>query len=79
MATPRSIELYHDDSWLFAFQARVVEHATIADKPSVILDRTAFYPESGGQMADRGKLGAASLEIHASGLEREGRAEDGAY
>lgn len=61
MATPRSIELYHDDSWLFAFQARVVEHATIADKPSVILDRTAFYPESGGQMADRGKLGAATV------------------
>lgn len=61
MATPRSIELYHDDSLLLAFQARVVEHATIADKASVILDRTAFYPESGGQMADRGKLGAATV------------------
>lgn len=61
MATPRSIELYHDDSLLLAFQARVVEHATISDKASVILDRTAFYPESGGQMADRGKLGAATV------------------
>lgn len=61
MATPRSIELYHDDSLLLVFQARVVEHAAIADKASVILDRTAFYPESGGQMADRGKLGAATV------------------
>ncbi|HRI70442.1 MAG TPA: DHHA1 domain-containing protein [Polyangium sp.] len=61
MATPRSIELYHDDSLLLSFRARVVEHAELGDKPSVILDRTAFYPESGGQMSDRGTLGAAKV------------------
>lgn len=61
MASPRSIELYHDDSLLLTFRARVVEHAAFGDKPSIILDRTAFYPESGGQMADRGTLGGASI------------------
>ncbi len=61
MATPRSIALYHEDPLLFTFRARVVEHATFGDKPSVILDRTAFYPESGGQMADRGTLGGATI------------------
>lgn len=56
--TPR---LYFDDPLLAAFEAAVVAHATYAGAPSVILDRTAFYPEAGGQMADRGTLGDAQV------------------
>jgi len=48
--------LYHDDPLLLAFEARVVGHGNWQGKPSLWLDRTAFYPESGGQMADRGSL-----------------------
>ncbi|HEY8427682.1 MAG TPA: DHHA1 domain-containing protein [Sandaracinaceae bacterium] len=48
--------LHYDDPLLLAFEARVLERATHAGRPSVILDRTAFYPESGGQMADTGTL-----------------------
>jgi alanyl-tRNA synthetase len=56
--TPR---LYYDDPLLTSFEAEVIAHASFAGRPSVLLDRTAFYPESGGQMADAGTLGGAAI------------------
>ena len=49
--------LYHQDPLLLAFEATVAAHASWNGVPSVVLDRSAFYPEAGGQMADRGELG----------------------
>jgi alanyl-tRNA synthetase len=48
--------LYHDDAYLRRFDATVVAHTTWKDKPAVVLDRTAFYPEAGGQLGDHGTL-----------------------
>ncbi len=48
--------LYYDDSRLLRFDAEVIGHATHEGQPSVLLDRSAFYPEAGGQMADHGEL-----------------------
>lgn len=54
MATHR---LYFDDSYLSRFAAHVV--ATRGNQ--VALDRSAFYPEGGGQPADHGMLGGVPV------------------
>ncbi|HKW26012.1 MAG TPA: DHHA1 domain-containing protein [Terriglobales bacterium] len=47
--------LYYTDSFLTEFDARVVDLVT-TPRPAVVLDRTAFYPTSGGQVFDTGWL-----------------------
>jgi alanyl-tRNA synthetase len=49
--------LYYTDPYLQAFDATVARVDRTADRLSVILDRTAFYPTSGGQPFDTGQLG----------------------
>jgi alanyl-tRNA synthetase len=51
--------LYYNDCYLREFQARVVEVAD--DGRRVWLDRTAFYPSSGGQPFDVGMLGGVAV------------------
>ena len=67
MATQR---LYYDDSYMRSFDARLEEcvSAGPVGTPSgtvpvweVVLDRTAFYPTSGGQPNDQGKIAEARV------------------
>jgi alanyl-tRNA synthetase len=53
--------LYYADSTLTAFDARVVEVADAGGRAAVVLDRTAFYPTSGGQPFDLGLLGGVRV------------------
>jgi alanyl-tRNA synthetase len=51
--------LYYQDCYLREFTAHVVETADAGRR--VYLDRTAFYPTSGGQPFDTGTLGSANV------------------
>ncbi len=53
--------LYYTDSYLREFQARVLKVEPAPKGCRVILDRTAFYPESGGQPSDRGALAGCDV------------------
>ena len=54
--------LYYTDSYGREFQARVVERS--ADGRTVYLDRTLFYPSSGGQPFDLGSIaGVAVVDV----------------
>ncbi len=50
-------KLYYHDNHLTTFTATVCECRKEGDRYAVGLDRTAFYPEGGGQPSDRGFIG----------------------
>lgn len=53
--------LYNDNPYLREFEAEVIEVIPFEDKYGIILDRTAFYPEGGGQPYDTGHLNDANV------------------
>ena len=56
-----SDRLYYTDSYLIEFDAAVRDIVKQGDRWIATLDRTAFYPTSGGQPFDTGTLGAATV------------------
>jgi alanyl-tRNA synthetase len=79
--------LYYEDSFLQSFTARVVDIREASRTGGVstwqiALDRTAFYPTSGGQPCDTGVLTAASrngaiLEVPIESVEEDEGQENG--
>ena len=62
-------KLFYLDSHLFEFEAEVLSCREAKHGWEIVLDRTAFFPEGGGQPYDTGAIGPARvLEVH----EREG-------
>ncbi|HVB32884.1 MAG TPA: DHHA1 domain-containing protein [Patescibacteria group bacterium] len=64
--------LYYTDSFLREFEARAVSCNSRGGCWEVLLDRTAFYPSSGGQPHDTGRLGEADvLDVFERETDRE--------
>lgn len=58
----RTEKLYLADPYVAAFEATVLSCDQGPDgRIAAVLDRTCFYPESGGQPSDRGALGGAEV------------------
>jgi alanyl-tRNA synthetase len=53
--------IYYNDPYARTFDARVVRVQTVAGRMAVALDRTAFYPSSGGQPFDTGTLNSVRV------------------
>ena len=53
--------LYYTEPYLREFEAEVVEQTTHEGKIALVLDRTAFYPTSGGQPFDVGTLSGVQV------------------
>lgn len=59
-----SERLYYDDAYTTQFEATVTNVLTQEGRPAVLLDRTFFYPTSGGQQHDLGTVdGVAVIDV----------------
>ena len=64
-----TIKLYYENAYTREFDARVLSCREMKTGYAVVLDRTAFFPEGGGQTADTGALGGVRVtDVH----ERDG-------
>jgi alanyl-tRNA synthetase len=62
--------IYYTEPSCRSFDAVVTEAVEHDGAPALVLDRTAFYPTSGGQPFDTGRLGTANVVVTIDDAER---------
>lgn len=62
--------LYYQDQYMKEFEAKVLK---VLDDEYVVLDRTCFYPEGGGQPADKGDLVFNKNRVEIVDVQKVGR------
>jgi len=67
---PETEELYYQDQYMKEFEAKILK--VIGDK-YVVLDKTCFYPEGGGQPADTGCLGFDGNRVEVVDVQKVGK------
>jgi len=66
---PHTRELFYEDMYMFNFKARVIK---VLRGRYVVLDQTAFFPETGGQLADHGIIRHSGGEAKVIDVQRVG-------
>ncbi len=54
-------KLYYKDSYIKEFEVKVIKVTELENGYGIVLDRTAFFPEGGGQYGDIGTIGDAKI------------------
>ncbi len=57
----KTVRIYDNDAYISEFAATVISCEQSGDFYEIILDKTAFFPEGGGQLADTGLIGNAEV------------------
>ena len=69
---PETEPLYYEDHYSKEFDAKVLWKSDTDNGAKVILDKTTFYPDGGGQLGDIGVLSTDKKQVTVKRVEKEG-------